>query len=247
MSRPTNSGETPQDEARRHFLVRALSLGLLAGGGGWNRAALAELLGQRAEKLPEGKSVFDLRGEVRINGQPANHQTVIRASDKIEVGKDGHLIAAVGDSAFIVRENSKVELSGVALVIRAFRATGALLGVIAPRPPQERVKVHTVTATIGIRGTGFYVDSDPEKTYFCTCYGTTEISARADPKASEQVTTQHHEAARYILATPDKGRRIVPAPFINHTDQELMTIEALVGREVPFAAGGYERPRREDY
>ncbi len=247
MSRRSNSGETVQDQARRRFLLRTLSLGVLAGGTGWNRPVLAELLGKHAEKMPEGKSVFDLRGDVRINGKPADEQTVIRATDKITVGKNSHLIAAVGDSAFIVREDSDVELSGVALVIRAFKATGALLGVIAPRSPQERVKVYTVTATIGIRGTGFYVESDPEKTYFCTCYGTTEISARADPTASEQITAQHHEAARYILATPDQGRRIVPAPFINHSDQELMTIEALVGREVPFTSDGYERPRREDY
>jgi hypothetical protein len=39
----------------------------------------------------------------------------------------------------------------------------------------------------------------------------------------------------------------VPAPFLNHTDLELMTIEAIVGREVPFGLTGseYEGPQRD--
>ncbi len=240
-------GETRLDQARREFLLRALSLGVLAGGSGWNLPALAQAFGKRPGKLPEGRSVFDLRGEVMVNGRAADERTLIRAGDTIETGRDSHLIAAVGDTAFIVREDSTVELGGVALVIRALKATGALLSVIGARRPKDQVKVYTVTATIGIRGTGFYVEADAEKTYFCTCYGTTEISASDDPASRERVTAQHHDQARYILAEPERGRRIIPAPFVNHTDAELMTIEALVGREVPFAAGAYDRPRREEY
>jgi len=33
----------------------------------------------------------------------------------------------------------------------------------------------TATTTAGIRGTGIYVEASPERTYFCTCYGTVEI------------------------------------------------------------------------
>ena len=42
---------------------------------------------------------------------------------------------------------------------------------------------------------------------------------------------RHHEAPRYVLAS---GQRIRPAPFINHSDLELMLIETLVGRVTPF-------------
>lgn len=239
--------ETRLDRRRREFLLRALSLGVLAGGSGWNLPALAQAFGKRPGKLPQGRSIFDLSGEVMVNGQPADERTLIRAGDTIETGRDSHVIAAVGDSAFILRDNSSVELGGVALVIRALKATGALLTVIGPRKPKDQVKVYTVTATIGIRGTGFYLQADAEKTYFCTCYGTTEISASAEPSSREQITAQHHDAARYILAEPEQGRRIIPAPFIDHSDEELMMVEALVGREVPFAPGAYDRPRREDY
>ena len=110
-----------------------------------------------------------------------------------------------------------------------------------------------------------YAESDPDKTYLCTCYGTTELAAQADhdfegldvkgkkkkidegPVELAQVTAQHHDAPKYILAAPENGKRITPAPFINHTDLELMTLEAIVGRKVPFGlpATEYEAPRRE--
>ena len=83
-------------------------------------------------------------------------------------------------------------------------------------------------------------------TYVCTCYGTTDIATADDPKISEGVVSEHHDAPRYVLAKPDKGRRIVPAPFRNHSDLELMLIESLVGRTPPFSLfdESYGSPRR---
>ena len=91
-----------------------------------------------------------------------------------------------------------------------------------------------------------YVESQPDLSYICTCYGTTVIAATDDPKATEQVASVHHDAPRYVLAKPDKGRRIVPAPFKNHSDLELMLVEALVGRVPPFSLfdESYGSPRR---
>jgi hypothetical protein len=45
---------------------------------------------------------------------------------------------------------------------------------------------------------------------------------------------------------PGAARRIVPAPFKNHDDVELMLIETLVGRVPPFSLfdEGYGSPRR---
>ena len=108
------------------------------------------------------------------------------------------------------------------------------------------MQVTTSTATIGIRGTGWYAESDPEQTYFCTCYGRTEVAANSDPKNKETIVTKHHDRPVYILAKPTSGRVIRNAPFINHTDQELMLIETLVGRTPPFVfpKGDYSGPRR---
>jgi hypothetical protein len=52
------------------------------------------------------------------------------------------------------------------------------------------------------------------------------------------VRTKHHDQPRYIYP---KGapRMIENAPVINHTDAELVMLEALVGRKVPFTPGRY--------
>lgn len=235
------------DERRRQFLLRALATGALVGGSGWQFEALAAVLGKVPGKLPEGKSVFELSGEVTVNGAPATAQTAIRPGDTLRTGKNGLLIAAIGSDAILLRGNTEMEIAPARAARGFFRlVTGAMLAVFGPR--QDTYDVRTPIATIGIRGTGVYAESDPEKTYLCTCYGQTQLAAVDDPGAGETIRAVHHDAARYILARADAGRRIVPAPFINHTDLELMTLEALVGREVPFSlseTGEYLGPRRE--
>lgn len=236
----------PRDDARRLFLVRALSLGWL--GAGLTSPALAALFGKLPGKLAEGKSVFEIRGEVLVNGKRADDKTVLKPTDRITTGSNSYMIAAVGTTAFIVRDRSSLELGGPNPLKQAFRlVSGKFLGVFGKLRGNETLGLHTPTATIGIRGTGIYAESDPDKTYLCTCYGVTDLASVKDPKATVQVKAQHHDAPKYILAEPDHGRRITPAPFINHTDLELMTLEALVGREVPFGlpAEGYEAPRRD--
>jgi hypothetical protein len=107
--------------------------------------------------------------------------------------------------------------------------------------------VITPTATIGIRGTGWYAESDPEQTYFCTCYGTVDIAASNDPESKETVVSKHHDRPLYVLGKSAAARSIRSAPFINHTDQELMLIETLVGRTPPFVfpKDDYTGPRRD--
>ena len=82
----------------------------------------------------------------------------------------------------------------------------------------------------------------------CTCYGETELAAADDPSVQESIVSTHHDAPRYILAADAPGSRIRPAPFKDHTDEELALLEALVGRTLPFTpAGLYDRPRRRTY
>jgi hypothetical protein len=233
-------------EQRRLFMVRALSSGLLVGGLGWNRAALASLFGWLPEKMPTGKSVFALEGAVRVDGRPAALDTQIGANSRIETDAGSYIIIAVGDGAFIVREKSVLELGGKELLVRSMRmVTGALLSVFGHRNDEERVAFSTPVATIGIRGTGFYTEVEAQRSYFCTCYGQTNIAVTGSAEF-EAIVSTHHNAPRYILAQAQDGKRIVPAPFKHHTDLELMTIEALCGRSVPFVipADSYDSPHR---
>lgn len=241
------TGMTDVDEQRREFLVNALSAGFYALASGLVLPVHA--MGKVPRVLPPGKSVYDLTGHVRVNKQPATLDTVITPGSTLETGPASYIIFAVGKDAFILRENSKLELEGGELIITSIRLlAGKLLSVFGKRPARQKLGLKTVVATIGIRGTGVYLESEPDRSYVCTCYGMAELAAVGDPLSREQVTTEHHDAPRYILRDAPGGEKIRPAPVINHSDDELALIEALVGRSVPFAApGGYGAPRKLPY
>ena len=229
------------EDPRRAFLLKALAAGLL-GAGGISRAA-AQFFGRRPDKMPAGQSVYEASGAVTVNGQAATAATRIAAGDKIETGKGAQLIFVVGMDAFIMRENSRLELAGSNFVLNTMRlATGALLSVFGKGTAKRMI---VPTSTIGIRGTGLYVESQPERAYVCTCYGETDIAAADDANVRERIVSRHHDAPRYVLKA-GAARRIQPAPFINHTDLELTLIESLVGRTPPFALfdEGYGGARR---
>ncbi len=228
-----NSRDPRLIEQRRAFLLQALSSGLILGGLGWNSAAMAGWFGSRPKPLPEGRSIHELEGRVLVNGQRARKDTLIRASDRVEVGPGGKLVFGVGENAYILRERSILEMEGKDLFLSAMRmVTGAVLGVFGRRT--QALTLQTKVATIGIRGTALYTSVEPERTYACTCYGATTIQSLPRPEVSEDIVSQHHDAPRWILANPGSGPAIVPAPVIDHTDLELILLEALVGREVPF-------------
>jgi hypothetical protein len=94
------------------------------------------------------------------------------------------------------------------------------------------------TATIGIRGTGCYIEAEAKTTYFCLCYGVAEVSPTADPKLTERIETKHHDHP--ILIHNDSAMPMMaPASVINHTDAELILLENLVGRWPPFYGKTY--------
>lgn len=222
------------DERRRAFLVQALSTGVFSAVGGSAIIQPAYALGSLSRKLPPGRSIYKLKGTVTIDNKKADINTVISANSVIKTESSSRVIFAVGTDAFILRSNSELKLGGTADLIDGMRMlTGRLLSVFG-----KKVKPHTFqtkTATIGIRGTGVYVESDPEKSYVCTCYGETRITSNTDHAANVDIKTTHHDDPFYIYSEADKrGKIILPAPVINHTDAELELIEQLVGRRTPF-------------
>lgn len=234
------------DDPRREILVTALQAGLFAAAGPAGLALPVHAMGKIPKILEPGKSIYDMRGNVGVNGVQANEDTLIEANDVVTTGRRSHVVFVVGKDAFVLRSNSRLELSGSGLVINTLRlVTGKLLSVFG----KTRHKMHTPNATIGIRGTGIYTEADPEQSYVCTCYGVVDLFADNDKDSTETITSQHHDAPRYILSNESRGKNIRPAPFINHTDLELQIIEELVGRTPPFmvAGGGYNGPRRTDY
>jgi hypothetical protein len=214
------------DMTRRQWLLRT-SAGAAAIAGGM--ALLREALAAEAVR----KGVARVRGEARIGGEPAKPGIEVKPGDVVTTGPRSELVFVVGRDAFMARAGSRIELAGSAgeAVVTGLRVvTGALLSVFQPGKGKQ---IRTVTATIGIRGTGIYVEVEKTRTYACTCYGEAELVPVDEPKEAEVVRTRHHDQPRYIYA---KGmpRMIEQAPVVNHTDAELILLESLVGRKVPF-------------
>lgn len=243
----SRSGEA--DDPRRRVLVQALSLGLFSAALPARQALADEMFGRTPSKLPEGQSIYKITGTASVNGMPATLTTPIKSTDTVETGDDSELIFVVGGNSMILRANSHLDLSPPKETKASFIISGLRLlqGAILSVSRSTGMTLRTPTATIGIRGTGLYMEADPEQTYFCTCYGTSDSTANSDPDSKQTVIATHHDHPLYILANAPPGASIRRAPFINHTDQELSLIETLVGRTPPWIFPGslYSAPRRD--
>ena len=221
---------------RRRWLKSAAALGLLgpAGISGLIQEALAK------GDLPPTQGIQSLTGAVTVNGQPAKIGTPVKPGDRITTGAKSAVVIVVGKDAYLLRDNSTIvleeskSLRGVLGEVSVL--TGKVLSVLEKRLRDQRVQYRMPNATIGIRGTGFYVEVYPERTYFCLCYGEAAIDGKgmSEPKI---VNTTHHESPLWI---DDRGgtMKVEKGPFINHTDDELIMLEKLTGREPPFVALG---------
>ncbi len=181
-----------------------------------------------------------ITGEVFINGQRISPEQLegpdgvpVPSDASISTGSAGSAVFVIGRDAFLMRENSRLVLKPYLMngkqneISGFYLRSGAILSVFA----KKKRTLRTLTAVIGIRGTGVYLETDSEKTYVCTCYGTSHLQVKDEPKIRETVTTLHHDQPRFIYSGE---KRIDPAPVINHSDQELILLERLVGRVPPF-------------
>jgi hypothetical protein len=236
------------DDPRRRMLIQALAAGTFATGLPGVNALAASLFGDRPAKLPPGQSIYRISGEALVNDKPATLDTRIKPGDTVQTAKDSELVFVVSTNAMILRGGTTVVIEAEEKSPTIFTLTGLrmLAGKLLSVSRNTPMRVRTVSATVGIRGTGFYIESDPEQTYFCTCYGATDVQSNSDPESKALIAATHHDRPVYILKDAAAGRAIRDAPFINHTDQELALIETLVGRTPPFvfAKDSYSGPRR---
>src|SRR5262245_3866661 len=151
------------EDPRRRVLVQALAAGLVAAIAPTGRA-FGQLFGARPSRLPPDQSIYRLIGAVSVNGTPATMATSIRPGDAIETGEKSELVFVVGGHSMISREQTRLVTEAdrsvvTSLVLSGLRLlTGKVLSVSRNQP----TRVSTATATIGIRGTGWYAEADPE-------------------------------------------------------------------------------------
>ena len=190
-------------------------------------ASLTNALAMGQHPLKSG--VRRIKGDVRLNGAPARVDQPVLPGDNMTTGANSEVLYVMADNAYLMRENTTIQFlqDGAVSVLRLI--TGKVLAVFGP----GRKRLETPAATIGIRGTACYMETEESRLYFCLCYGTADIQPLADASQARTLTTQYHDAPLYIGKQP--GKTVVePAPVINHRDLELVMLEETVGRQPPF-------------
>ncbi len=216
------------ERARREWLKRALLGGV----------AMSLLLRDVLAASGRPSGMLEVTGEVLINGRPAKPGAALKPGDSVATAPGSSAVFVIGRDAFLIREKSELLTAGGKALAGSLRlVTGKLLSVFG----RGSRRIATTTATIGIRGTGIYIEAEAERTYVCTCYGLVDLQASNMPEARETVRTTHHDAPRYIYARGEMPIKMIEsAPVINHTDAELIMLEALLGRTPPFVGSGVE-------
>ncbi|MBK8062896.1 MAG: hypothetical protein IPK29_01505 [Betaproteobacteria bacterium] len=185
------------------------------------------------------EGIHQLRGDVRVNGQRIDNSAKIKAGDHVVTTATGFVVFAIGRDAFMLRERSELRLdanAGNPLLIDGLRLLTGALGAVFGKRAIGGARIIAPTVTAGIRGTGVYLETRGEGTYFCTCYGTVALAANANERDRETVTTTRHNNPRLILNTPRDGQLFVPAAFETHTDAEMDMLEKCVDRRAPWIA-----------
>lgn len=219
---------------RRRTLKALAAAGLLgpAGISGLIRDALAK------GEVPLKTGLQKIKGEVIINHRLAVEGQLIKPGDSIVTGRNSEAIYVVGHDAYLQRELTTVSFGAEALQNLFRVVSGKILSVFG----KGAKTIQTSTATIGIRGTGCYIEDEgtgaKARTYFCLCYGSVDLTPKAAPHEAESYTTTHHDKPMYIHNDMAMAKMMVPAEVINHTDAELTLLEGLVGRVTPFYGTG---------
>jgi hypothetical protein len=200
-------------------------------------AAWTSMGGFAGASAQQRTNIVELRGDALINGEPLTPQQTIQSGDSLVTGPGSHLIFVLGNSAFQVRQNSRitVERGSTLSTVSVLRMiTGAVASVWGRGTSRQIV---TPTLTAGIRGTGVYTEVLPEqdfRSYFCNCYGTVDMGAGPDRALSQSV---YHQSF-WGEAEPKNGRYLTPAKAINHTDEEMENLAALVGEQTAWQIQG---------
>lgn len=168
-----------------------------------------------------GKVMF-LSGSVKISGNTAAIEQIVKPGDEIITGEKGLCVIVFNDKNIIrIESKSRVKIDGYNIDLRE----GTFLSVL--KKLGKSFKITTPTTTASIRGTTFYVKvEDPDNTYFCDCNGIITVSD-AEGKNKEELRASHHKGVR--VSRKDGALSISDAGMLYHTDKDMERIAGKIG------------------
>ncbi|MEP6825334.1 MAG: iron dicitrate transport regulator FecR, partial [Ramlibacter sp.] len=200
-------------------------------------AAWTAMGGFAAAQAQQRSNIVDLVGDATVNGGRLRREAYVQTGDRIETGPDSSMVFVIGNTAFQVRQNSRltVERGATLNAVSVLRMlTGAVASVWGRGTSRQIV---TPTLTAGIRGTGVYTEVLPQqnyRSYFCNCYGVVELDAGPDKAVSR---AEYHQSY-WGNPEPREGQYLKPAKAINHTDEEMEYLARLVGQQTAWQISG---------
>lgn len=200
-------------------------------------AAWVAMGGLPAAMAQQRSNIVQLTGDATLNGSRLSPQHTIQTGDVIQTGPGANLVFAIGNSAFQVRQNSRLSVERGA-TLNAVSLLRLLTGAVASvwsKGVNRAIVMPTLTA--GIRGTGVYAEifaDQGNRNYFCNCYGTVDLGAGSDRQVSQ---AQYHQSF-WADAEPRNGRYLSPAQALNHTDEELEFLARLVNQRTAWQIAG---------
>ena len=234
MTQHTLQGRT-EDEVlwfqRRSFLSAA--------------AAFTAAGGFSAAQAQGRSNIVELQGDVLLNGERLRPGNFIQTGDALETGPGANLVFVIGNSSYLVRQNSRmsVERGATLNAVSVLRMlTGAVASVWGRGTSRQIV---TPTLTAGIRGTGVYTEVFPQqayRSYFCNCYGVVDMDAGGD----KQVSRAEYHQSFWGESEPREGKWLTPAKAINHTDEEMEFLARLVNQRTAWQVSG-RKGNKEGY
>jgi hypothetical protein len=163
-------------------------------------------------------------GDVLVNGKVLTENTTIKAGDIVETKAKSKVRFNIGKDAFMAQGKSKFSFKKS----KGQRILNVINGGVLSVFEHGNHGIETPNMTAGVRGTATFTMVKEGKTYYCTCYGHTELEAK-DYDAQKTLKATHHNM---VWITPNK---IQPAKNMEgHTDNELRLLENMVGRVAEF-------------
>ncbi|MDO9114877.1 MAG: iron dicitrate transport regulator FecR [Polaromonas sp.] len=200
-------------------------------------AAWVAMGGLPAAMAQQRSNIVQLTGDATLNGSRLSPEHTIQTGDEIQTGPGASLVFAIGNSAFQVRQNSRLSVER-GTTLHAVSLLRLLTGAVASvwgKGVNRAIVMPTLTA--GIRGTGVYAEifaAQGNRNYFCNCYGTVDLDAGNDKQVSQ---AQYHQSF-WADAEPRNGRYLSPAQALNHTDEELEFLARLVDQRTAWQIAG---------
>ncbi|MDP3762366.1 MAG: iron dicitrate transport regulator FecR [Ramlibacter sp.] len=200
-------------------------------------AAWSAMGGFAAAHAQQRTNIVELRGDALLNGQRLTQAQTIQTGDSLETGPDSQLVFVVGNSSYLVRQNTRmaVERGPTLNAVSVLRMLTGAVASVWGRGTTRRVVTPTLTA--GIRGTGVYTEVFPQqayRSYFCNCYGVVDMNAGPDRTVSR---SDYHQSF-WGEVEARNGRFLTPAKAINHTDEEMEYLARLVNQRTAWEIAG---------